>query len=73
MCEECRQTYCPPGCPNAPEPPVVLHCSCCGEPIREGELYVEDARLCTTCLDNMPRWQILDLLGYRLVTAERSE
>ena len=75
MCEECRQTYCPTGCPNVPEPPIVLRCSICGEPIYAGELYVEELDLCAACLDALSRQQILDLFGYGLVAAEaeRSE
>jgi hypothetical protein len=41
MCEECRQSRCPSGCPNAPEPPMVHICSECGEAIVDGDDYYE--------------------------------
>lgn len=46
MCEICRQTICPSGCPNAPiwEPPT---CDLCGGEARWG---YEGLYLCTRCL-----------------------
>lgn len=41
MCEICRQSICPAGCPNASEPPKVYNCEQCGEGIYEGEEFVK--------------------------------
>lgn len=40
MCEICRSSICPSGCPNY-EPKEVYTCKICGEPIEEGEEYYE--------------------------------
>lgn len=41
MCDVCRQSPCDPRCPNAPDPPTVYTCEHCGEPIVEGDEYVD--------------------------------
>lgn len=54
MCEICRQYPCHPRCPNAPEPPIFDTCEKCGEPIYEGDEYVEidDSVFCTDCAES---------------------
>lgn len=46
MCEICRQTICPSGCPNAPlwEPPTCDFCD------GEARWEYDGAHLCTRCL-----------------------
>ncbi len=41
MCEICHHAPCLSGCPNAPDPPTVYICKCCGEPIVVDETYYE--------------------------------
>ena len=41
MCMICRQTPCDSRCPNAPDPPTVFTCALCGEPIVQGDEYLE--------------------------------
>ena len=41
MCSECHMNPCHPRCPNAPEPRAIYRCKYCGEPIIEGDEYVE--------------------------------
>lgn len=52
MCEICRMTSCPQGCPNSPEPPVVTECENCGENIYDGDEYyvILDTDLCESCV-----------------------
>ena len=53
MCKICRQTICPSGCPNAPEPTPVYRCDSCGEPIYAGDTYyyINYERWCEDCID----------------------
>jgi len=44
MCDECRQTTCPPQCPNAAEPRSEYTCAECGEGIYSGEDYIHYGR-----------------------------
>ena len=55
MCEICRMSICPSGCPNADEPPVALECVECGEPIFVGDYYYDffGDEYCEKCIDNM--------------------
>ena len=41
MCSVCRKSPCDSRCPNAPDPPTVYTCKYCGEPIVEGDEYVD--------------------------------
>lgn len=41
MCEYCYSYPHLSQCPNAPEPPIVCECSCCGEPIYGGDEYYD--------------------------------
>ncbi len=52
MCECCHRNPCLPRCPNASEPPIVYKCSCCGEPIYEGDTYydIDDDAWCEDCI-----------------------
>lgn len=52
MCDICRFTVCPSGCPNAPEPPLFADCEECGEHIYDGDEYYEilDHKLCESCV-----------------------
>lgn len=54
MCEICRQYPCHPRCPNAPEPPIFATCECCGDPIYEGDEYVDIGGdyYCTECAED---------------------
>lgn len=55
MCEICRQSICPSGCPNAPDPPVFGECVECGELILVGDDYYDffGDPYCEKCVDNM--------------------
>ena len=62
------------GCPNAPDPPVVLDCVWCGAGIREGEDFYEFRGDCyhTECFnENAVEIIIREELGLVLKTAER--
>lgn len=52
MCEYCHSSPHLPRCPNAPEPSIVYECSCCGEPIYEGDTYydVDSNVWCEECI-----------------------
>lgn len=52
MCEICRQSMCPSGCPNAPEPPVYTECDECDESIYDGDEYyaIGDRNYCESCV-----------------------
>lgn len=52
MCEVCRYSVCPGGCPNAPEPPVYSECWECGEKIYDGDEYyhLDDHDYCEACV-----------------------
>jgi hypothetical protein len=54
MCDLCLLYPCHPGCPNAPEPPVVCECSQCGEPIYEGDAVydIHDEKWCESCIED---------------------
>lgn len=59
MCMECRQSICPSGCPNAPEPKYPI-CPFCGEETdtfskREGEIVG-----CPECLKSVDAWEEQD-------------
>lgn len=75
MCSVCRMTPCHPNCPNAPEPLPVCICSECGNGIFQGEKYLDlgDETYCRECLDDMDSESLLNLMGYRLATAEHEE
>lgn len=57
MCELCLRSPCAPGCPNAPEPPMVYICSGCGEDIRDGDDYwdIMGEQWCRECIDDARR------------------
>lgn len=52
MCEICGYTPCVPGCPMAPDPPVVYCCIKCGRGIYEGDDYyhIEGEPWCEACI-----------------------
>lgn len=52
MCEYCHSFPHLSRCPNAPEPPEVYKCSCCGEPIYEGDTYydIDGDAWCEECI-----------------------
>ena len=54
MCNICLRTDCPPGCPNAPEPPSVFICSGCGDTIYEGDDYYDvlGEQFCSECMNS---------------------
>ena len=54
MCEICHQTFCPSGCPNAPEPPVFAECDSCGTEIYDGNEYYEinGCNYCEDCVSD---------------------
>lgn len=54
MCEICKQSPCPSGCPNADEPKSAKLCAWC-----DGELFVGDdiykvngEDICTDCIES---------------------
>lgn len=52
MCDICRQSPCPPGCPNAPEPRAIYVCSGCDQDIYEGEdvYHIMGEQFCESCI-----------------------
>ena len=72
MCDLCNSYPHLPGCPNAPEPKGLTRCDECGEPIYDGEEYVEvDGYMYhETCLEVMPVRDILEALGHEVRTME---
>jgi hypothetical protein len=52
VCEYCHSNPHLSSCPDAPEPPIVYECSCCGEPIYEGDIYydINDDVWCEECI-----------------------
>ena len=50
---------------------ALYPCDFCGEPISEGETYIEDdgTRMCQTCLDNVTVGEMLKALGIDVKTA----
>lgn len=71
MCMVCRQYPCHPRCPNADEPRTEHMCKECGNPIYEGEKYLETFKgdICKECLDDMSIETILYEVGEELHTA----
>ena len=52
MCEYCHRNPCLSRCPNAPEPPILYECSCCGKEIYEGDIYynIDGDAWCEECI-----------------------
>ena len=52
MCDICRFSICPSGCPNAPEPPVYAECEECGAEIYDGDEFYEigEHKFCEACV-----------------------
>lgn len=75
MCSICGQSPCPPGCPNADDPPTVSYCKWCGEPIVVGEeMYeLEDEYYHEECLKDNAFDILVDECGAIAKTAERSD
>ena len=57
MCDYCRQTTCPPRCPNADEQQPIIICEECGEKIFENESYYkfDGQNLCEDCFVDFAR------------------
>jgi len=51
VCNICRQTYCPSGCPNFEPRKSGYICDFCGNDIFVGEVYVDDGVNNTAHLD----------------------
>ena len=71
MCSICHQVPCARRCPNAPDPPQIYTCDLCGCGIYEGTQYVviRGDRICTECIDYMPRGELLERLDVGVLTA----
>ena len=65
MCDICLHNPHLPQCPYAPEPKGVYECSVCGEPIRDGDKYVDglDGCICADCIDEMSVSEFMELTG----------
>lgn len=63
MCEICRQSICPSGCPNAPDPPLFAKCEACGAEIYDGDEYykIDDHKYCESCVQGGYRTAEVDL------------
>ena len=76
MCEICRQIPCPAGCPNAPDSPALMKCSCCNEEIRAGEEYApapDDSPICMSCIESMDAVDLLEAMSIDIKTAMPNE
>lgn len=65
ICELCRKTFCPLGCPNYQEPPIVYECDECGYPIYDGdEVYkIEGKKYCKDCIESFKEYaEVVDYL-----------
>ena len=71
MCSICLQTPCDSRCPNASGMKGIHTCSACGEEIFEGDKYLEvDGEfVCEECINEMPRAELIEMLGEELKTA----
>lgn len=67
MCEYCLQSICPPGCPNHKKEKARYYCSICGQPIIDGEEYIQNADdeyVHFECIGGIR--QLLHWLGYEI-------
>ena len=70
MCQLCNSYPCDTRCPNH-IPKATLYCSSCGEGIRDGEEYIENADgecIHWECFISMR--DLLEFLGYEIQTME---
>ena len=73
MCSICGQTPCLGQCPNAPDPPAVYVCAYCGEPIVQGEEFLElddDYYHLDDCSGNVAMYLLLNKCGASKGVAE---
>ncbi len=72
MCDICdREIICIDGCPNKTEENAIYFCDECGMPIHRGDIFVkinsnrycENRILCTDCVENLSREEIIETLG----------
>ena len=66
MCEICGGVFEHfPGCPYEPEPKGIYECCICGEPIRDGDKYVDGLGgcICADCIDEMSVSEFMELTG----------
>ena len=59
MCDYCRTSPCPPGCPNFEEPEGVAECQECDRQIYENEDRYDIPGVGTYCTDCMDEFKIL--------------
>lgn len=74
MCMICRQTPCPPRCPNFdPAPWTVYTCEECREGILDGEEYIETTTgyIHKDCAEGMTLTELCKALGVEIRTAEK--
>ena len=73
MCQLCNSYPCDSRCPNHISK-ATLYCSSCGEGIRDGEEYIENADgecIHWECFTSMK--DLLEFLGYEIQTMEEDE
>ena len=69
MCEICHSIPCLSGCPNA-SPKMVARCKMCGEPICEGDSFLDIGdTICETCLEDMSAMELVKAMGESLTAA----
>ena len=64
MCDICLSPTCPPGCPNAPEPPDIGKCAHCGGSIYVGEEFAVGTDIYhLDCLEDLTVSEWMDAAG----------
>ena len=66
MCEICGGTFEHfPGCPYEPEPKAVYQCCVCGEPICDGDKYIDGIKgcVCEECVQDLSIDEFMEITG----------
>lgn len=76
MCEICGGTFEHfPGCPYEPEPKAVYQCCVCGEPICDGDKYIDGIKgcVCEECVQNLSIDEFMEITGEEFEVARERE
>lgn len=76
MCEICGGTFEHfPGCPYEPEPKEIYECCVCGEPICDGDKYIDGIKgcVCEECVQDLSIDEFMEITGEEFEVARERE